>query len=118
MDEFVVIRSVGFFRHDHAGFIVFPCKINDIHAFFLIFVYFSAVDKIAENSEQINKENHERRFAYYNGQAKYLDEFRQFRHDYKNRLAGLKALLDNGDTERAKEYLADIIKRVTGKDAG
>lgn len=80
-------------------------------SFFLIFVYFSAVDKIAENSEQINKENHERRFAYYNGQAKYLDEFRQFRHDYKNRLAGLKALLDNGDTERAKEYLADISEK-------
>lgn len=80
-------------------------------SFFLIFVYFSAVDKITESSEQINQEKNERRFAYYNGQAKYLDEFRQFRHDYKNRLAGLKALLDIGDTERAKEYLADISEK-------
>ena len=80
-------------------------------SFFLMFVYFSAIDRITENSEQTKKELHERRFAYYNGQAKYLDEFRQFRHDYKNRLAGLKALLDNGDTEKAKEYLADISEK-------
>lgn len=76
--------------------------------FFLMFVYFSAVDKFNENTEQSEKELRERRFAYYNVQAKYLDEFRQFRHDYKNRLAGLKALIENGESERAKEYLNDV----------
>ena len=79
--------------------------------FFLIFIYFSAVDKIAEGTQKTAKESHERRFAYYNSQAKYLDEFRSFRHDYKNRLAGLKALLDSGETERAKEYLSDISEK-------
>ena len=76
--------------------------------FFLMFVYFSAVDNYNEDTEQSERELRERRFAYYNVQAKYLDEFRQFRHDYKNRLAGLKALIENGEAERAKEYLNDV----------
>lgn len=77
-------------------------------SFRLMFRYFSAVDNITENSERNIRERQERKFSYYSGQAKYLDEFRTFRHDYKNRLAGLKALLDSGENERAREYLNDI----------
>ena len=79
--------------------------------FFIMFVYFSAVDRFNENTEESERVLRERRFAYYNVQAKYLDEFRQFRHDYKNRLAGLKALLDSGEAERAKEYLSDVTEK-------
>lgn len=80
-------------------------------SFRLMFKYFSAVDNITENSEQHLKERHERKFTYYSGQAKYLEEFRTFRHDYKNRLAGLKALLESGETERAENYLNDVISK-------
>lgn len=43
--------------------------------------------------------------------AKVLEELRKFRHDYKNQLFGLAALLENGEYDRAKEYLS----KLTGK---
>lgn len=38
-------------------------------------------------------------------QAKILEEIRRFKHDYKNKIFGLKALLEAGEYDRAKEYL-------------
>lgn len=50
----------------------------------------------------------ERRFNYYATQAKYLEEFRSFRHDYKNQLTTLKALLERGEYARAEEFLSAL----------
>ena len=38
-------------------------------------------------------------------QAKKLEEIRRFKHDYKNKIFGLKTLLEAGEYSRAKEYL-------------
>lgn len=51
-------------------------------------------------------------FEYFNKQAKQLEEYKKFRHDYKNKLAGLKALLENDEYGRASEYLSDLLKEV------
>ncbi len=40
--------------------------------------------------------------------AEYLKEFRVFKHDFKNRIAGLKVLLDNKKYDEAIEYLASM----------
>ncbi len=56
----------------------------------------------------ISRSLQKKQFKYFSNQAKQLEEFKRFRHDYKNRLAGLKALIDNGEYERASQYLSDI----------
>lgn len=40
--------------------------------------------------------------------AEFLKELRAFKHDFKNRIAGLKVLLDNGEYKEARQYLDSL----------
>ncbi len=44
--------------------------------------------------------------------AKALEELRKFRHDYKNQLFGIAALLENGEYDRAKKYVSELTDKV------
>ena len=57
------------------------------------------------------KERNETNISQYQSflkDAEHLKELRVFRHDFKNRIIGLKALLDNGKYDEAKEYLNSL----------
>lgn len=47
---------------------------------------------------------------YAEGLVKNDEEMRRFRHDYKNHMAVVRALLDSGRTDEAEKYLADVTK--------
>lgn len=44
--------------------------------------------------------------------AKVLGELKKFRHDYKNQLFGIAALLENGEYDRAKKYVSELTDKV------
>ena len=80
-------------------------------ALWQLFRYGTTVDLYTQNNRQFKEEQIEHRYAYYSTQAKYLEEYRSFRHDYKNQLAGLKVLVDSGEFGRASEYLNELTAR-------
>ena len=47
-------------------------------------------------------------FECYCENAKYLEDFHSFRHDFKNHLAALKLLLDSEQYQKASNYLASL----------
>ena len=47
---------------------------------------------------------------YAEGLVKNDDEMRRFRHDYKNHMAVVRALLDSGRIDEAERYLSDVTK--------
>ena len=59
--------------------------------------------KIHEKAQNIDK---------YKEQAERFSEFHKFRHDYKNQLAGLQMLLENGNIPKAQEYLQKLTEKL------
>ncbi len=74
----------------------------------VLFRYSCSRDLYVRKNRMVFQEQQESRLARYRSEAKYLEEFRRFRHDYKNQLAGLKVLIDSGEYERAAEYLSGV----------
>ena len=60
------------------------------------------------------EKNIESQYDFYDAQAKNIEKLKTFRHDYKNQLAGLKALIDAGEYARASEYLAALSVKFDG----
>lgn len=52
----------------------------------------------------------ENQIDYYNKINKIYDEFRSFRHDFKNHLICLRSLLSENEVEKAVDYINDIEK--------
>ncbi len=76
--------------------------------------YHATMTHIAQTKKDDSRQREEKYYNYYSAQAQTLEEMRRFRHDYKNQLAGLKALIDSGEFERASEYLSGIATRFDG----
>jgi len=51
-------------------------------------------------------------YASYRREADAIEQTRRFRHDIKNHLASLKALIDSGNYERASEYAGILLGRL------
>lgn len=51
-------------------------------------------------------------FQFFKSQSRQLDQFKAFRHDYKNRLAGLKYLLENQQHQKAMDYLDSMTDKL------
>ncbi len=79
----------------------------------LIFALFSIIRisvSEAEKSVNINvlSKQIENQIDYYNKVNSIYDEFRCFRHDFKNHILCLRSLISAGETERAIEYMNEI----------
>ena len=83
----------------------------------LLLKYTTAMDHFTSNNRIAAKEQQERRYDHYSRQAKSSEELRRFRHDYKNQLMGLRVLVDNGEYERADEYLRSLSAKFEGMQA-
>ena len=76
-----------------------------------VIIYNNASKKYYENSSHVNEKIKELQKAYYEEMLLRENETRKFRHDIKNHMLCLKTLLDEGDHEAAKEYLANMENR-------
>jgi sensor histidine kinase YesM len=74
-----------------------------VAVFYLVFRYFNLLSKQKEAEMQLEAElNH-----YEEAMQKNRD-IRAFRHDYKNNLISLNALIESGRNDEAREYISDL----------
>lgn len=75
-------------------------------AVFYMFVFFQERDEEKERAEKLEL-LHQRSREYYEQELEGMQELRKARHDYRNQLFIIRCLLEEGDLDKAKEYVAD-----------
>lgn len=80
----------------------------------ILFIRETYEKKYLFRQNQLHKETIQAQQAYYNALYQKEQEMRQFRHDTRAQLSGLRELLSNGDVKKAEEYLAQIDNQFQG----
>ena len=83
-----------------------------ISILYLVFRVFRLV--YTQNSIMKQLNDH---LAYESGRIKSDEALRRFRHDFKNHVIVLNAMLEQGDYEKAKSYFSSVSEEFTGKQS-
>lgn len=82
---------------------------------FYMFVFFQEKEEAREQTLRLEL-LHQRSREYYEMELEDMHELRKARHDFRNRLFILRCMLEEGETEKAKEYLAEQEEYVEGME--
>lgn len=80
-------------------------------AIIILFIFNSLSKNYYENISQLMEKQIEEQIRYYKKVDKLTEDLREFRHDYKNHMISLQALLECRAYEEAIEYVRDITKQ-------
>lgn len=93
-----------------AGTLNIVLSFTSILIVFLVMIVtnFIITQRYYKRDAEINGAFLESQVRYYESIEKNNQDMKKLRHDYKNHLTVLALLLDNGDVDKAKEYINDI----------
>jgi hypothetical protein len=122
-DSIVIDMSWYFVKPESAESVIFFMVLNITLYFAALIIAFFIFAQKSEN--QYYKEVIDANANYLRAQAQYYEaveqsdiEIRRIRHDMRNNLTVLSLLLENGDHDRMKTYLAELNTSVQAADTG